>query len=78
MINCVHDLNGPFRSYSCSSDVDYTKLHWILYRNATHKGDEIIASSGRMTLMVLINKIEIRKILRGLNTINVFVFYTRP
>lgn len=72
------DLNGPFRLCSCGSEIDYNKPHWILHQNATNEGDEIIACIGMMTPLDLIEKIERRKILRRLNTINVFDFEYSP
>lgn len=72
------DLNGPFRLCSCGSEIDYNKPHWILHQNTTNAGDEIIACIGMMTPLDLIEKIERRKILRRLNTINVFDFEYSP
>ena len=64
------DLNGPFRLCTCSSDIDYTKPHWILKMNGTNGSKETMVTIGIMTPMNLINKIERRKILRRLNTLN--------
>ena len=72
------DLNGPFRLCTCSDDVDYTKPHWILRMNSTNDGEETMVTIGIMTPMNLINKIERRKILRRLNTVNVFDFEYTP
>lgn len=72
------DLNGPFRLCTCSSDVDYTKPHWILRMNSTNDSEETMVTIGIMTPMNLINKIERRKILRRLNTVNVFDFEYTP
>ena len=72
------DLNGPFRLCTCSDDVDYTKPHWILRMNSTNDSEETMVTIGIMTPMNLINKIERRKILRRLNTVNVFDFEYSP
>ena len=68
------DLNGPFRLCSCSSDIDYTKPHWILRINSKNERIDASVMIGMMTPLNLIDKIERRKILRRLNTINVFEF----
>ena len=73
------DLNGPFRLCTCSSDIDYTKPHWILRMNSINDGEEdIMVRIGMMMPLNLINKIERRKILRRLNTVNVFDFEYAP
>lgn len=72
------DLNGPFRLCSCSSDVDYTKPHWILRINSNNERVDASVMIGVMTPLNLIDKIERRKILRRLNTINVFDFEYLP
>ncbi len=72
------DLNGPFRLCTCSDNVDYTKPHWLLRMNSTNDGEETMVTIGIMTPMNLINKIERRKILRRLNTVNVFDFEYTP
>ena len=72
------DLNGPFRLCSCSSNVDYTKPHWILRINSKNERIDSIVMIGIMTPLNLIDKIERRKILRRLNTINVFDFEYLP
>ena len=72
------DLNGPFRLCTCSSDIDFTKPHWILRMNSTNDSEETMVTIGIMTPMNLINKIERRKILRRLNTVNVFDFEYTP
>ena len=73
------DLNGPFRLCTCSSDIDYTKPHWILRMNSINDGEEdIMVRIGMMMPLNLINKIERRKILRRLNTVNVFDFEYEP
>jgi len=73
------DLNGPFRLCTCSSDIDYTKPHWILRMNSINDGEEdIMVRIGMMMPLNLINKIERRKILRRLNTVNVFDFKYEP
>ena len=72
------DLNGPFRLCSCSSDVDYTKPHWILRTNSKNERFDASVMIGMMTPLNLIDKIERRKILRRLNTINVFDFEYLP
>ena len=73
------DFNGPFRLCTCSSDIDYTKPHWILRMNSINDGEEdIMVRIGMMMPLNLINKIERRKILRRLNTVNVFDFKYEP
>jgi len=72
------DLNGPFRLCTCSSDIDYTKPHWILRMNTTSEEEDIMVRIGMMVPLNLINKIERRKILRRLNTVNVFDFEYTP
>ena len=73
------DLNGPFRLCTCSDNVDYTKPHWILRMNSINDGEEdIMVRIGMMMPLNLINKIERRKILRRLNTVNVFDFEYEP
>ena len=72
------DLNGPFRLCTCSSEIDYTKPHWILRMNSVNNGEEIMVTIGMMIPPNLINKIERRKILRRLNTVNVFDFDYSP
>ena len=72
------DLNGPFRLCTCSSEIDYTKPHWILRMNSVNNGEEIMVTIGMMIPPNLINKIERRKVLRRLNTVNVFDFEYSP
>ena len=72
------DLNGPFRLCTCSSEIDYTKPHWILRINSVNNGEEIMVTIGMMIPPNLINKIERRKVLRRLNTVNVFDFDYSP
>ncbi|MDB4024017.1 hypothetical protein N9464_02155 [Flavobacteriaceae bacterium] len=72
------DLNGPFRLCSCREDIDYSKPHWILRMNNINDGEEMMVTIGMMTPINLIDKIERRKILRRLNTINVFDFEYNP
>lgn len=72
------DLNGPFRLCTCSDDVDYTKPHWILRMNSINDDVETMVTIGMMMPLNLINKIERRKILRRLNTVNVFDFEYTP
>ena len=72
------DLNGPFRLCTCRSEIDYTKPHWILRMNSVNNGEEIMVTIGMMIPPNLINKIERRKVLRRLNTVNVFDFEYSP
>ena len=72
------DLNGPFRLCTCSDDVDYTKPHWILRMNSINDDVGTMVTIGMMMPLNLINKIERRKILRRLNTVNVFDFEYAP
>jgi len=72
------DLNGPFRLCTCSDDVDYTKPHWILRMNSINDDVETMVTIGMMMPLNLINKIERRKILRRLNTVNLFDFEYTP
>ena len=66
------DLNGPFRLCTCSDDIDFTKPHWILRMNSINDDVETMVTIGMMMPLNLINKIERRKILRRLNSVNVF------
>jgi hypothetical protein len=72
------DLNGPFKLCICRADIDYTKPHWVLHINSANDGEEVMVSIGLMKPINLIDKIERRKVLRWLNTINVFDFDYRP
>ena len=72
------DLNGPFRVCSCSSSVVYTIPHLILRINIKNERIDASVMIGIMTPLNLIDKIERRKILRRLNTINVFDFEYLP
>ena len=72
------DLNGPFRLCTCSDNIDYTKPHWILRMNSINDDVETMVTIGMMTPINLIDKIERRKILRRLNTVNVFDFEYAP
>ena len=72
------DLNGPFRLCTCSSNIDFTKPHWILRMNSHDDGKEILITVGMMIPPNLIDKIERRKVLRRLNTVNVFDFNYTP
>lgn len=72
------DLNGPFRLCTCSGDIDYSKPNWILRMNNTNKGEDMMVNFGMMIPSNLIDKIERRKILRRLNTKNVFDFEYTP
>lgn len=72
------DLNGPFKLCTCSSIIDFSKPHWILHQNVTNEGEEMIVTIGMMVPVSLIDKIERRKILRRLNTLNVFDFDYQP
>ena len=72
------DFNGPFRLCTCSSDIDYTKAHWVLRMNTTSEEKDMMVRIGIMMPLNLINKIERRKILRRLNTVNVFDFEYKP
>ena len=72
------DLNGPFKLCSCSSDIDYSKPHWILRMNSSNEGEDMMVTIGMMIPPNLIHKIERRKVLRRLNTINVFDFEYAP
>ena len=72
------DLNGPFRLCSCSDNIDYTKPHWILRMNSVNNDVETMVTIGMMMPLNLINKTERRKILRRLNTVNVFDFKYAP
>lgn len=72
------DLNGPFRLCTCSDDIDFTKPHWILRMNSINDDVETMVTIGMMMPLNLINKIERRKILRRLNSVNVFDFEYTP
>ena len=72
------DLNGPFRLCTCSEDIDYSKPHWILRMNNSSEGEDMMVTIGMMIPSNLIDKIERRKILRRLNTINIFDFDYSP
>ena len=66
------DLNGPFRLIVVRKD--YSKPHWILRMSNINEGEDMMVNIGMMIPSNLIDKIERRKILRRLNTINVFDF----
>lgn len=72
------DLNGPFKLCSCSVEIDYTLPHWILHTNVKNDGRESMIIVGMMVPISLIDKIERKKILRRLNTMNVFDFEYYP
>ncbi len=72
------DLNGPFKLCICSADIDYSKPHWVLHMNSANDGEEVVVTIGLMKPINLIDKIERRKVLRRLNTINVFDFDYSP
>ena len=72
------DLNGPFKLCSCSSDIDYSNPHWILRLNSSNEGEDTMITVGMMIPPNLIDKIERKKVLRRLNTINVFDFEYSP
>ena len=72
------DFNGPFKLCTCSADIDYSKPHWILHMNSANDGEEVVVTIGLMKPINLIDKIERRKVLRRLNTINVFDFDYSP
>lgn len=72
------DLNGTFKLCSCSPDIDYSKPHWILKTNPTRNEEYLVVIEGMMIPPNLIDKIERRKVLRRLNTINVFDFEYCP
>lgn len=68
------DLNGPFKFCTCSDEIDYSQPHWILHQNVTNEGEGMLVTIGMMVPVSVIDKIERRKILRRLNTINAFDF----
>ena len=72
------DLNGKFILCSCSEDVDISEPHWKLYRNSMDNGVNRQIIIGMMYPPNLIDIIERRKLLRRLNTRNVFDFDYQP
>jgi len=72
------DLNGPFKLCTCSSEIDYSKPHWILKTNPVKNEEFLDIIEGMMIPPNLIDKIERRKVLRRLNTVNVFDFEYAP
>jgi len=72
------DLNGKFILCSCSEEVDLSEPHWKLYRNSMDNGEYHRVIIGMMTPLNLIEKIERRKLLRRLNSQNVFDFEYQP
>ena len=72
------NLNGPFKLCSCSSDIDYSKPHWILKTNSARNEEYLVVIEGMMNPPNLVDKIERRKVLRRLNTVNVFDFEYSP
>ena len=72
------DLNGPFKLCSCADDIDFSKPHWKLFRNSIGKG-ELNSILGMPIFEVhMLDVIQQKKILRRLNTINVFDFEYLP
>lgn len=72
------DLNGPFKLCSCADDIDLSKPHWKLLRNSIGEG-EINSIMGMPIFEVsMLDVIQQRKILRRLNTTNVFDFEYHP
>ena len=72
------DLNGPFKLCSCADDIDFSKPHWKLFRNSIGEG-EIHDIMGMPIFEVhMLDVIQQKKILRRLNTINVFDFEYLP
>ena len=86
------DLNGPFKLCSCDNDVNYSKPHWVLHRNAivdnpikeiagVDIGGGLEITVGIVSNPNMVNMLDIiqeRNILRRLNTINVFDFEYHP
>ena len=74
----VGDLNGPFKLCSCADEIDLSKPHWKLLRNSIGEG-EINSIMGMPIFEVhMLDVIQQQKILRRLNTINVFDFEYLP
>ncbi len=71
------DLSGPFKLCTCSGDIDYNNPHWTLKRNGLDTG-EMSYVIGSMNPLNLTDKIEQSKMLRRLNTVNVFDFDYNP
>ena len=72
------DLNGKFTLCSCLGDIDLSKPHWKLYQNSIDDGVNHHIIIGMMTPPNLIDIIERRKLLRRMNTRNVFDFDYQP
>jgi hypothetical protein len=72
------DLNGPFKLCTCSTEIDYSKPHWILKTNPVKNEEFLNIIEGMMIPPNLIDKIERRKVLRRLNSFNVFDFEYTP
>ena len=60
------DFNGPFRLCTCSSDIDYTKAHWVLRMNTTSEEKDMMVRIGMMMPLNLISKIEMGELDAGI------------
>ena len=72
------DLNGPFKLCTCSSEIDRSKPHWVLYRNVVKEGMPSMVVGMPIFTINLIGVIQERKLLRRMNTRNVFDFDYNP
>ena len=72
------DLNGRFKLCTCSSEIDRSKPHWVLYRNVVKEGMPSMVVGMPIFTINLIGVIQERKLLRRMNTRNVFDFDYNP
>ena len=74
------DLNGPFKLCSCADEIDLSKPHWKLYRNVIEKGEPtfIMGTPNSPDFNFILDIIQQKKMLRRMNTLNVFDFEYAP
>ena len=72
------DLNGPFKLCSCADDIDLSKPHWKLHMNSKGEGEIQSILGTPVFEFHMLDIIQERKILRRLNTTNVFDFEYHP
>ena len=72
------DLNGPFKLCSCADDIDFSKPHWKLHMNSIGEGEIQSVLGMPVFEFHMLDVIQERKILRRLNTTNVFDFEYHP
>ena len=72
------DLNGPFKLCSCADEIDLSKPHWKLHMNSIGEGEIQSVLGMPVFEFHMLDVIQERKILRRLNTTNVFDFEYHP